>query len=133
MLYAVLCYHDEAITGAWTPAEEAAVVGRLVRVHEKYGEKFRPVLRLMPTSTAMSIKSGSGVMTDGPFADTKEQLLGIYTVDVDSLDAAIAIVTDLSAANPTANYELRPLIAYITDAALGPVQAIEGVPRDAAR
>lgn len=133
MLYAVLCYHDEAITGAWSPDEETAVVDRLVRVHEKYGEKFRPVLRLMPTSTAMSIKSGSDVMTDGPFADTKEQLLGIYTVDVDGLDAAIAIVTDLSAANPTANYELRPLIAYITDAAFGPVQAIEGALRDAPR
>ena len=130
MLYAVLCYHDEAITGAWAPAEESAVVDRLIAVHDKYGDKFRPVLRLMPASTAMTMKSGAAVMTDGPFTETKEQLLGIYTLDVDGLDDAVAIVADLSTANPTANYELRPLIAYITDAAFGPVQAIQGAQRD---
>ena len=126
MLYAVLCYHDEAITSSWSPEEEGHVVDRLVAVQEKWGEKFRPVLRLMPTSTAMHIKGTGNLVIDGPFAESKEQLLGIYTVDVSDLNQALEIASELNAANPTANYEVRPIMTYITDPAFGPVSAIAG-------
>lgn len=43
MLYAVLCYHDEAITSSWSPEEEGLVVDRLIAVQEKWGETFRPI------------------------------------------------------------------------------------------
>jgi hypothetical protein len=126
MLYAVLCYHDEAITSSWSVEEEAAVVDRLIAVHDKWGEKFRPVLRLMPSTTAMQVKDRGKLVIDGPFAETKEQLLGIYTIEAGDLDQALEIVAELSAANPTAHYEVRPIITYVTDAALGPVTAIPG-------
>ena len=49
-------------------------------------------------------------MIDGPFAETKEQLLGFYVIDCDSLDAAIATAKDLAKANPgTGSYEIRPV------------------------
>ena len=126
MLYAVLCYHDEAITSAWSAEEEAVVVDRLIGVHDKWSEKFRPVLRLMPTTTSMHVRDRGTLVLDGPFAETKEQLLGIYTLEVRDLDQALEIVAELSAANPTAHYELRPIMTYVTDAALGPVTAIPG-------
>lgn len=126
MLYAALCFHDERITGAWSADEEAAVVDRLIAVHEKWGERFRPVLRLMSSTTAMQVKDRGRLFIDGPFAETKEQLLGIYTLDVLSLDQALEIVADLGAANPTAHYELRPIMTYVTDATLGPAMAIAG-------
>jgi hypothetical protein len=126
MLYTMLCYHDEAITSAWSTEEEAVVVDRLIAVHDKWGAKFRPVLRLMPTSAATTFRKGGTLVIDGPFAETKEQLLGIYVIDVADLEEALSVARDLSAANPTANYEIRPVMTYVTDAAKGPVEAIRG-------
>lgn len=126
MLYSLLCYHDEAITSAWSAEEEAVVVERLLAVHDKWGEKFRPVIRLMPTSAATTFRKGGTLIVDGPFTETKEQLLGIYVVEAADLDGALSVARDLSAANPSANYEIRPVMTYVTDAAFGPVEAIGG-------
>ena len=49
---------------------------------------------------------------DGPFAETKEQLLGFYVVDCPTLEAAVAAARDLRHANPTAVYEIRPVSLY---------------------
>ena len=48
-------------------------------------------------------------MIDGPFAETKEQLLGFYVVDCDDLEEALAIARELAEANPGGAYEIRPL------------------------
>jgi hypothetical protein len=50
---------------------------------------------------------------DGPFAETKEQLLGFYVVDCASEDAAIEAARDLRRVNPTAVYEIRPITLYL--------------------
>ena len=63
---------------------------------------------------------GAGMVMDGPFAETKEQLLGFYVVDCPTLEAAIATARDLRRANPTAVYEIRP------DFALSPRHAAGG-------
>ena len=52
-------------------------------------------------------------MVDGPFAETKEQLLGFYVVDCASEDAAIAAARDLRRVNPSAVYEIRPVSLYL--------------------
>lgn len=124
MLYTLLCYHDETVTSAWSTEEEEAVVGRLIAVHDKWGERFRPVIRLMPTSAATTFRKGGALIVDGPFAETKEQLLGIYVIEVAGLQEALTLASDLSAANPGANYEIRPVMTYVTDAARGPVEVI---------
>lgn len=118
MLYAVLCYHDEDITTAWSHEEEAVVVDQLIAVHDKWGRKFRPVVRLMPTNTAVSLHKNGTLVTDGPFAETKEQLLGIYVIEVADLEEALAVTRDLGRANPTANYEVRPVMTLVPDAGL---------------
>jgi hypothetical protein len=55
---------------------------------------------------------GAGLAIDGPFAETKEQLLGFYVVDCASDDAALEAARDLRRANPSAVYEIRPVSLY---------------------
>lgn len=51
-------------------------------------------------------------MLDGPFAETKEQLLGFYVVDCESLDGALQVAQDLGKANPGGSYEIRPIAMF---------------------
>jgi hypothetical protein len=53
------------------------------------------------------------MVLDGPFAETKEQLLGFYVVDCETRDAAVAAARELRRANPTAVYEIRPVALYL--------------------
>jgi len=67
---------------------------------------------LHPSSKGARVRFSGGKRTviDGPFAETKEQLLGFYIVDCPSLDAAIETAKDLAKANPgTGSYEIRPV------------------------
>ena len=112
MLYALLCYNDEAAVWSWTAEQEAAVMGRLGEVRERLERqgKLGPSLRLLPTTAATTLrKSDPPLVIDGPFAETKEQLLGFYILDVADLDEALAVAKDLGEANPGGAYEIRPL------------------------
>jgi hypothetical protein len=129
MLYAILCYNDEDITGSWTKEEDDAVMDRLAVVNDKLAKagKLGPVARLMPTTTATTLrKAGRGkrleagpqppVVTDGPFAETKEQLLGFYVIECSGLEEALAIAHELGRANPGGAYELRPISLFLPGA-----------------
>ncbi len=74
------------------------------------GDRGRTVLaaRLAPTRAAKTVRPRSPVI-DGPFAETKEQLLGLYVMDFPSLDEAVAAARALNAVNPSAAYEIRPI------------------------
>ena len=114
MLYAILCYNREDVVGSWTKDEDDACLARLKEVEDGLFAKGRlgPVVRLMPTTAATTLrKSGhEGLVVDGPFAETKEQLLGFYCVECATLDEAITVAKDLARANPgTGCYEIRPI------------------------
>jgi hypothetical protein len=114
MLYAILCYNHEEITSAWTKEEEDQCMAQLLAVQEplKQQGKLGPVARLLPTSSATTLrKTGNeALVIDGPFAETKEQLLGFYVVDVASLDEALDLARDLAKANLSQGaYEIRPI------------------------
>lgn len=115
MFYTILCYNDEAVTSAWSEAEDAAVMEKLGAVHETWKDHLKPMARLMPTYAATTLRKSDGMILDGPYAETKEQLLGFYVVDVDDLDGALAIARDLARANPGGAYELRPIMIYYPD------------------
>jgi hypothetical protein len=115
MHYALLCYNDESMTSAWTREEDAAVMECLGKVHEKYAREFGPVVRLMPTTAAVTYRKERQLVTDGPYAETKEQLLGFYVIDVPDLERALEIVRELSVANPGGAYEVRPIMIYHPD------------------
>jgi hypothetical protein len=112
MLYAILCYHDEDLVGSWTREQDAAVMSKLAGVQDKLKKAGRlgPVARLLPTTAATTLrKDDPPVVLDGPYAETKEQLLGFYLVDCENLDDAIGVAHDLGAANPGGAYEIRPV------------------------
>ena len=112
MLYAILCYHDEDLVGSWTREQDAAVMSKLAVVQDKLKNAGRlgPVARLLPTTAATTLrKDDPPVVLDGPYAETKEQLLGFYIVDCENLDNAIGVARDLGAANPGGAYEIRPV------------------------
>ena len=117
MLYTLLCYNKEDVVWSWSKEEDAAVMARLSVVHEKLVKegKLGPSLRLLPTTAATTLR-GPGLVIDGPFAETKEQLLGFYVIDVENLDAALDVAQQLSAANPTSVYEIRPIALYVPEA-----------------
>jgi hypothetical protein len=116
MLYSLLCYNKEDVVWSWSKEEDDAVMNRLSVVHEKLVKegKLGPSLRLLPTTAAATLR-GSMVI-DGPFAETKEQLLGFYVVDAENLEAALDVARQLSEANPTSVYEVRPVALFVPDA-----------------
>jgi len=116
MLYALLCYNAEEVVFSWSQEEDDAVMDRLSQVHAKLHEarKLGPSLRLMGTTTAATLrKSDPPVVIDGPFAETKEQLLGFYVIDVENLDEALAVAKELGTANPGGSYEIRPIRLFV--------------------
>lgn len=117
MLYTLLCYNNEDVVWSWTKEEDDAVMARLSVVHEKLIRegKLGPSLRLLPTTAATTIRGAQDMVLDGPFAETKEQLLGFYVIDVPDLGAALAVAKELSAANPTSCYEIRPVALYVPE------------------
>jgi hypothetical protein len=114
MLYAVLCYNVEDVIGTWSKAQDDAVMAKLRVVQDKWSAQGRlgPVARLLPTTAATTLRKGRDepLVIDGPFAETKEQLLGFYVVDCSSLDEALGFAKELADANPgTGSYEVRPI------------------------
>jgi hypothetical protein len=103
--YLVLIYEDEAAWAAGGPAAEA-----VSKAHAEFGQQHAGVVlggnALQPTGTATTIRDG--VVTDGPFAETKEALGGYYLVEADDLDQALAIAKDVPA--PFGGVEVRPIM-----------------------
>jgi hypothetical protein len=116
MLYAILCYDSEDVVGSWTKDEDDAVMAKLAVVQDKLVKQGRlgPVARLMPTTAATTVrKAREPLVIDGPFAETKEQLLGFYIVECASLEEAIDTARDLARASSSAGaYEIRPVSLF---------------------
>ncbi|OYX33806.1 MAG: hypothetical protein B7Y99_06835 [Caulobacterales bacterium 32-69-10] len=120
MLYAILAYHEEDLVTAMTPDEDAALMTDLLTIHDRLIAEGRmgPAARLDVTGAAFTLRGGRGgdTVIDGPFAETKEQLLGLYMVDCADREAVIEVARDLRRVNPTAVYEIRPIALYIPGA-----------------
>ena len=115
MFYAILAYHVEDTVQSWTPDEDAALMKDLLEVNTRLTRegKLGPAARLGATAEAVTLRGpGDGMVIDGPFAETKEQLLGLYVLDCANQDEAVAVARDLRRVNPTAVYEIRPIALY---------------------
>ena len=116
MLYAILAYHVETEVTSMSAEEDTALMARLRQAHERINEfgKLGPAARLGATGKARTLRgAGDGMMLDGPFAETKEALLGFYIVDLPDEDATADAVRHLRRANPGAVYEVRPIQLFI--------------------
>ena len=120
MLYAILCYNSQAAVSAWSEDEDQAVMARLEVVHQRLLDagQLGPAARLGFTDTARTLLKGAEhLVVDGPYAETKEQMLGFYVVDCADADAAMEIAKELERANPgVGGYEVRPVRMFLPGA-----------------
>lgn len=114
MMYAVLCYNDEQMVCGWSKEQDEAVMTALSKAHDKWEKagKLKPSIRLLPTSAATTLQKSKDMVIDGPYAETKEALLGFYIIDVANLEEGLEFARDLAKANPGGAYELRPIHLY---------------------
>jgi hypothetical protein len=110
MKYLLLIYSDEK---AWTESErEHCYAESTALTHELHKQgKYLGASPLQPVATATSVRvrGGKRQVTDGPFAETKEQLGGFFMIDAANLDEAIAIAGRIPAAKK-GTVEVRPVI-----------------------
>ena len=112
MRYLLLICTDESADAAMSPEEGQARMGEYMAFGQEMTE--RGVLtggeRLRPTTdaTTVQVRDGEVITADGPFAETKEQIGGFYSVDCGDLDEAIAIAAKIPGAK-TGTIEVRPI------------------------
>ena len=115
MQYLLMIYQSEAESGKMD-----AAAGK--KLSEEYGVFTQSIIqsgnfkagdRLQPTTTATTVRvrEGKTLTTDGPFAETREQLAGYYLVEAKDLDAALAIAVRIPGAK-TGSIEVRPIRVY---------------------
>jgi hypothetical protein len=111
--YLALIYSDQDRWAASTLEEQQAVYAEFMRFAEEAGQRGKlgggAELDAATTATTVRVRNDETMVTDGPFAETKEQLGGYFLLDCDNLDEAI----ELAAKIPTAQHgsiELRPVI-----------------------
>src|SRR5258706_16472915 len=92
MLYAILCYSDEATARSLDKKRDDELMSTLQVVHDALIAEgtLGPSFRLMATGHAKTVRSAAADVLDGPFAETKEQLLGLHLVECASMDEAVA-------------------------------------------
>ncbi|CAM2064140.1 YciI family protein [Sulfidibacter corallicola] len=113
MLYSVLIYDTESVIDALSEEEHKARLDRHLHFQDdpRDQQELGAVVKLMPTTTAVTLRGGpiEDTVLDGPFAETKEQLLGFYLIECPSLEAAVQQVKKLPL--ETGAVEIRP-VAY---------------------
>ena len=97
MKYMLLCYDDEQAWEEVGKAELQAAMQQAVALTHELDAKGQYLsaapLHSVSTATSVRIREGKRIVTDGPFAETREQLGGYYLIDVPNLDEAIAIAS----------------------------------------
>jgi len=112
MEYLLLIYHSEAGWEKMTSADTADLYREYGQLRDELSGKgkFLGGSQLTPTTmaTTVRVRDGKRVVTDGPFAETKEQLGGYFLVNANDLDEAIAIAARIPSAR-SGTIEVRPL------------------------
>src|SRR5690242_19502255 len=119
MKYMLLIYQDEPSWNAVTDAERQQIFGefRKLRTDLEARGKFVTGSQLQPITTATSVRvrDGKELITDGPFAETHEQLGGYFLIEAENLDEATSIAARIPSAR-TGTIEVRPLVEMRVDA-----------------
>jgi len=115
MQYLCLIYDDEKLIDAMPEAERGAFFGAYMQFtadiktsgHLRGGDALQPV----STATTVRVRDGKLTTTDGPFAETREQLGGYYLVEAKDLDEAIKIAARIPSAK-VGSIEVRPIMVF---------------------
>jgi hypothetical protein len=115
MQYLLMIYRSEAELGKLSPADRKNITAEygaftqsiIQSGHFKAGDGLQPT----STATTVRVREGKVLTTDGPFAETREQLAGYYLVDAKDLDTAIGIAARIPNAK-NGSIEVRPVMIY---------------------
>lgn len=118
MKYACLIYSDENDPAA-NPDRESAEYVPVIEGYMKFGQEAEAAgvmmageaLEATPTATSVQVREGDVITTDGPFAETKEQLGGFYILECESLDEAVKWAAKIPHA-ASGTIEVRPLMEF---------------------
>ena len=113
MKYLLLIYENEAAAAGLSEAEQ----GKIFQEYMDYTSRIRKsgnylggeALQPVATATTVRVKNGKTLTTDGPFAETREQLGGFYMVEAKDLDEAIVLATGIPAVR-SGCIEVRPIM-----------------------
>ena len=115
MKYLCLIYDDEKTWATMSQADAQAMMGEYFAFTERIkqsghhlaGEALKPV----NTATTVRVRNGKMSATDGPFAETKEQLGGFYMIEAKDLNEALQIASRIPSAK-TGSIEVRPVEVF---------------------
>src|SRR3954468_705023 len=115
MKYMAIIYNDESSYADATPEQ----IGALFAAHGEFGEAAGQAgvmlggdgLQPVATATTVRVRDGERLLTDGPYAETKEQLGGFYMLECKDLDEALAWAARIPEAK-TGAIEVRPVMDY---------------------
>jgi len=116
MQYLLLIYDDEKKWGEMPAAEQEKILAEYFAFtdsvqksgHYRAGEALQPTT----TATTVRVENGKTLTTDGPFAETKEQLGGFYLIEAANLDEAISIAARIPSTRIGGSIEIRPLMVF---------------------
>jgi hypothetical protein len=113
MQYLLLIYDSETRWSKLSKAEQDAESGEFGGYGQEFGDKILGGNALQPTVTAKTVRvrGGQSQTTDGPFAETKEQLGGYYLVEAGTEDEAIAMAAKIPWAR-SGSIEVRPIMTF---------------------
>ena len=110
MKYMLLIYADEQV---WTEPERQACYTESAQLAHQLNNKGQYLaanpLQSVTTATSVQVRNGKRLVTDGPFAETREQLGGYFLVDAKNLDEAIEIAGQIPGARK-GTVEIRPVV-----------------------
>jgi hypothetical protein len=125
--YALLIYEDETFWQRSSPEELGRIMTGYRAFSQQGGDRITGGAALHPTATATTVRvrDGERLLTDGPFAETREQLGGFYMVEAGSLDEALEQAARIPGAE-SGCIEVRPVMSFNEDGTpveLGAAQA----------
>jgi hypothetical protein len=110
MQYALLIYTNPGSDESLSPAEQAAISAEYFKLREEPGMLGGAGLQPVTTATTIRLADGKPLVTDGPFADTKEVFGGYYLYEADNLDKAIEVASRIPALRSGGAVEVRPVM-----------------------
>ena len=111
MQYAMMFYAEPGYAEALPEAEREAVLAEFAALLDE--DRCVTAAQLQPAETATCVRLAGGrtLMTDGPFADTKEVLGGVFLIEADNLDDAIELAVRIPVTRFGGTVEVRPVVA----------------------
>lgn len=110
MQYALLIYEQPGAYEGLSAEEQEAITGEYMAISRDEQVVGGAQLQPATTATTVRVQGGQSVMTDGPFAETKEVFGGYFVAQADDLDAALALAERIPATRMGGSVEVRPLV-----------------------